>query len=66
MHWPAFAAAAANLSERASDIRGFTIYAKDVVCEDFEISDGAITVPDRPGLGVTVDFDALKELSVRI
>lgn len=58
------AAAMTNLSERASDIRGYTIYQKDVVVEDYDLSDGAITVPDRPGLGVTVDFDALQELSV--
>lgn len=58
------AAAMSNLSERASDIRGFTIYKKDVVKEDFEISGGSIAVPDRPGLGITVDFDALRELTV--
>lgn len=56
------AAAMSNLAERASDIRGFTLYQEDVTQEDLYIRDGYLTVPDGPGLGVTVDFDKLAKL----
>ena len=58
------AAAMPNLSVHASDIRGFTGYAQDVVNEDLVIKDGFIHLPEAPGLGVTIDFDRLKALSV--
>lgn len=53
------AAAMPNLSRHASDIRGFTVYRSDVTNEELVITDGNLIVPDRPGLGVTVDFDRL-------
>ncbi len=34
----------------------------DVVAEPLPITGGAVTVPDRPGLGVTLDEDALARL----
>lgn len=53
------AAVMKNLSEFPSDIRGFTIYEKDVTNEDLCIVDGCIIVPDGPGLGVTLDPEKL-------
>lgn len=57
-------AAMANLSEYASDVRGFTGYAEDVVEERLAIKDGQLLVPDKPGLGVAIDFDKLARLRV--
>jgi muconate cycloisomerase len=54
------AAAMSNLSEHASDIRGFTLYQDDVVQTGLTIENGELLVPDQPGLGVTVDFEALE------
>jgi muconate cycloisomerase len=59
------AAAMRNLSARPSDIRGFTAYADDVTVEELPIVDGQLVVPDRPGLGVTVDFDKLRAYTVQ-
>ncbi|MCQ6561766.1 mandelate racemase/muconate lactonizing enzyme family protein [Paenibacillus mendelii] len=59
------AAAMANLSGHASDIRGFTGYREDVAAEELVIRDGALIVPDGPGLGITIDFDRLDRLTVR-
>lgn len=56
------AAAMPNLSRHASDIRGFTGYAEDVTVEELLIIDGELHVPDRPGLGVTIDWDRLDKL----
>lgn len=56
------AAAMPNLSGHASDIRGFTVYEEDVVHEELTIQDGFLHVPDRPGLGVTVDLERLDKL----
>lgn len=58
------AAAMDNLSADASDIRGFTVYAEDVARERLEIQNGELLIPDRPGLGVTLDEDALERLRV--
>ena len=58
------AAAMANLSGHASDIRGFTGYLEDVAEEEMTIRNGALIVPEGPGLGVTIDFDKLRKLSV--
>jgi len=33
----------------------------DVVEESFPVEDGEVTIPDRPGLGVTLDRDTLEE-----
>ncbi|WJH33720.1 hypothetical protein N6H14_27495 [Paenibacillus sp. CC-CFT747] len=59
------AAAMPNLSRYASDIRGFTGYAEDVTVEELLIIDGELQVPDRPGLGVTVDWDQIEKLRVK-
>lgn len=53
-----------NLSAFASDVRGFTAYREDVVHEELIIADGYLTIPDTPGLGVTIDFEKLKKLAV--
>ncbi|MBP1990228.1 mandelate racemase/muconate lactonizing enzyme family protein [Paenibacillus eucommiae] len=57
-------AAMLNLSSHASDIRGFTVYREDVVNEELVISAGSLIVPDRPGLGVTIDFAQLARMRV--
>jgi L-alanine-DL-glutamate epimerase-like enolase superfamily enzyme len=54
-----------NLSAFASDIRGFTMYEDDVVHENLVIEDGCLTLFERPGLGVTVDFDKLEQLKIQ-
>ncbi|MCD9026242.1 mandelate racemase/muconate lactonizing enzyme family protein [Cohnella silvisoli] len=56
------AAAMPNLSNHASDIRGFTAYVQDVTNEDLIISEGYLQVPKGPGLGVTIDFDRLEKM----
>ncbi|WP_135546684.1 mandelate racemase/muconate lactonizing enzyme family protein [Paenibacillus cymbidii] len=56
------AAAMGNLSHRPSDIRGFTAYAEDVVSEELDIAEGSLIVPDRAGLGVTIDWDKLRAM----
>ncbi|MEQ9126520.1 MAG: enolase C-terminal domain-like protein, partial [Alphaproteobacteria bacterium] len=33
----------------------------DLVKEDFPVVDGHVDIPDRPGLGVTIDADFVKE-----
>ncbi|GGD98380.1 mandelate racemase/muconate lactonizing enzyme family protein [Paenibacillus nasutitermitis] len=58
------AAAMSNLSGHASDIRGFTGYREDVTQEQLVIHEGELIVPDKPGLGVTIDFDQLSKLAV--
>lgn len=60
------AAAMPNLSTHASDIRGFTGYREDVVNEELEILDGSLVVPDKPGIGVTIDFDKLEALKIKV
>ncbi len=54
-----------NLSPDPSDIRGFTVYAQDLTQEDLVIEGGDLIIPDRPGLGVTLDEDKLARLRVR-
>jgi O-succinylbenzoate synthase len=40
-------------------------YARDITNERFTLNDDStITVPDGPGLGVTIDEDALKEFTL--
>jgi L-alanine-DL-glutamate epimerase-like enolase superfamily enzyme len=43
-----------------SDITGHLRYEADVICERLDYSDGAISPPDLPGLGVTLDEDMLE------
>ncbi len=54
-----------NLADEPSDIRGFTVYATDVTREGLTIEDGELIVPDRPGLGVTLDEEKLYRVRVR-
>jgi O-succinylbenzoate synthase len=40
-------------------------YARDITNERFTLnSDSTITVPNKPGLGVTIDEDALREFTL--
>ena len=58
------AACMENLAEEPSDIRGFTVYAMDVTREELVIENGDLLVPDRPGLGVTIDEEKLERLRI--
>jgi L-alanine-DL-glutamate epimerase-like enolase superfamily enzyme len=53
-----------NLSEFSSDVRGYTSYKDDVVHEDLQLENGRLYANDRPGLGLTIDYEKLKHLSV--
>jgi L-alanine-DL-glutamate epimerase-like enolase superfamily enzyme len=46
------------------DACGVIYHTTDVVMEPFQIRDGQIWPPDRPGLGVTLDMDALEYFRV--
>jgi muconate cycloisomerase len=39
-------------------------FERDVVTTPLEIHDGHIIVPDRPGLGMELDHDTLKSLTL--
>jgi muconate cycloisomerase len=39
-------------------------YLDDIIAEPFEYRDGALLVPDRPGLGIVVDEQKLKKYSI--
>ena len=39
--------------------------AKDILQTDLDINDGTISLPDEPGLGVTVDMDVVEEYPYR-
>lgn len=54
-----------NLSGHASDIRGFQVYSGDVTLEDLDIADGELKLSDRPGLGVTLDFERLEKFRMK-
>ncbi len=57
------ALAMTNLAaSHASDIRGFTGYKEDVTHEELVIKDGCLQISDRPGLGVTLDFDKIDSM----
>ncbi len=56
--------AMSNLSSYASDIRGYTIYKNDIVQEELQLKDGSLYVSDQPGLGVTLDLEKLKKMTV--
>lgn len=58
------AACMENLASDPSDIRGFTVYAADVTREELVIENGELIVPNRPGLGVTLDEEMLDRLRV--
>jgi L-alanine-DL-glutamate epimerase-like enolase superfamily enzyme len=57
------AACMTNLSDFPSDIRGFTVYEKDVTVSTLKIEHGELIVPDEAGLGVSVDEERLKYLT---
>lgn len=52
------AAAVPNV-RHPSDVAGFLYQGDDLILEQLEIADGYFHVNDRPGLGVTLDEDAL-------
>ena len=54
-----FYAAASNLFS-AAEILGAPFYLDDVVAEPFAAVDGAIELPEGPGLGVVVDWDKVE------
>lgn len=56
------AACLRSLADDPSDIRGFTVYAQDVTQETLTIENGELLIPDRPGLGVTLDEEKLARL----
>ena len=49
---------------RPHDIVGFWAKEDDCVCEDFPVVEGAVAVPTGPGLGVTLDMDAVERYAV--
>jgi D-galactarolactone cycloisomerase len=40
-------------------------FRRELIEEEFELSDGRVVVPDRPGLGITVNRDVLERYSQR-
>jgi L-alanine-DL-glutamate epimerase-like enolase superfamily enzyme len=57
-------AAAAAGCQLPSDIIGHVLREDDLVVEPIEFCDGCLIVPDRPGLGVTLDREALRKYQV--
>ena len=57
-------AAGPSLS-RPHDIVGFWAKEDDCVVEEFALVDGTVVVPDAPGLGVTLDMEAVERYSVK-
>jgi len=55
-----FYAATPNVVSSA-EIHGSPFYVDDVVAEPFGLSDGALTVPTAPGLGVEVDEEKVRQ-----
>jgi L-alanine-DL-glutamate epimerase-like enolase superfamily enzyme len=49
---------------RPSDIVGLWAKQDDCVVEEFPVVDGTVAVPTGPGLGVTLDMDALERYAV--
>jgi muconate cycloisomerase len=48
----------------AAEIHGSPFYVDDVAAQPFEIVDGSIEVPGRPGLGVEVDEDKVRKYRI--
>jgi L-alanine-DL-glutamate epimerase-like enolase superfamily enzyme len=71
--WAGAPAFAAGLAVAAASPAGFIVeyslganpLLHDLVEEDFPVRDGAIEVPDRPGLGITVREDFLQKHAVK-
>jgi muconate cycloisomerase len=57
-------AAAAAGCELPSDIIGHFLREDDLIVEPIELCDGCLVVPDRPGLGVELDRQALEKYRV--
>jgi glucarate dehydratase len=57
-------AAALPLVQRAND-SGHHVIAADVLAEEMPIVDGRMRLPDKPGLGVTLDPNRLAKLTVK-
>ncbi len=57
-------AAAAAGCGLGSDIIGHMLREDDLICEPIGFDEGALVVPDRPGLGVTLDRVALEKYRV--
>jgi L-alanine-DL-glutamate epimerase-like enolase superfamily enzyme len=50
---------------RPHDIVGLWAKEDDCVVEEFPVVEGMVAVPDRPGLGVTLDMQAIEKYGVR-
>ena len=50
----------------AGDLSATSRFFTDDVCAPVEVHDGTVTVPTTPGVGATVDADALRRLTVRV
>jgi muconate cycloisomerase len=59
------AAAACESMTLTSDICGETLRVDDLIVEPLSIENGHVRVPEGPGLGVTLDEDALERFRVR-
>ena len=57
-------AAAAAGCELPSDIIGNILREDDLIVEPIAFEDGALVVPDAPGLGIELDGDALEKYRV--
>ena len=57
-------AAAAAGCQLPSDIIGHLFREDDLIIEPIEMVNGCAVVPDRPGLGVELDRDALEKYNV--
>ena len=53
----------ANLTQ-PYDMVGPLAWEHDLTNEPFELIDGALVVPDRPGIGFTLDLDAVAKYLV--
>ncbi|MGA1196168.1 MAG: enolase C-terminal domain-like protein [Candidatus Latescibacterota bacterium] len=45
----------------ASDVNGFIYHADDIINETFQITDGYLSPPQGPGLGVTLNRDKIEK-----
>ena len=59
------AAAACESMTLTSDICGETLRVDDLISDPLVIENGHVRVPEGPGLGVTLDEDALERFRVR-
>lgn len=60
----AFGAAFQSTSERAGELDYYLQLADDILAEPLQISDGRMAVPERPGVGITIDEDKLAHYRV--